>query len=318
MKKAAVILICVAMVLTFALNVGAQSKTRIAIATGGTGGVYYPYGGTLAEIISQKVPNVLATAEVTGASVENVRLVGKKDVALAFAMNDTVYQAYKGEGKFKDHKIDTLRTVIQMYPHLYHIVTLKKYPINTISDLLGKKVSVGAPGSGTEYKTNLVLPVLGIKYSDIKVYRLSFAENSTQLKDGIIDVGIWSVAPPTSSVIDLSTTHDIRFIAFTKEEIQKVEKAYPYYSDWTLKKDTYRGQSEDVPSISVWNSMVCHKDAPEELIYTVTKAIFENKKMLVNTHKIAEFTTPETSANKSPIPVHPGALKYFKEVGAVK
>lgn len=318
MKKFVIIAVAVTIVFLGIQFASAQQKQRIVIATGGTGGVYYPYGGTLAEIINQKVANVFATAEVTGASVENVRLIGKKEVMFGLAMNDTVYQAYAGEGKFKDSKIDSLRTVIQMYPHIYHIVTLKKYPIQKITDLKGKKVSVGAPGSGTEYKTNLVLPELGVKYSDMKVYRLSFAENATQLKDGIIEVGIWSVAPPTSSIIDLSTTHELRFIPFTKDEIKKVEKAYPYYSEWTLKKNTYKGQTEDVPSITVWNSVVCHKDAPEDLVYRVTKAIFENKQMLTNTHKIAEFTTPEASAKKSPIPVHPGALKYFKEIGVIK
>lgn len=309
-----------AFVLIFALTqrVDAQQKQRIVVATGGTGGVYYPYGGTLAEIINQKVPNVKATAEVTGASVENIRLVAKKDVTFALAMNDTVYQAYTGDGKFKGHKVDSIRTVFQMYPHVYHIVTLEKYPAKKISDLKGKKVSVGAPGSGTEYKTNLILPLLGVKYSDMKVYRLSFSENSTQLKDGIIDVGIWDVAPPTSSVIDLSTTHRLRFIPFTKEEVDKVVKTYPFYGSITLPKNTYKGQTEEVLSVSVWNSVVCHKDTPEDLVYKVTKAVFENQKTLVNTHKIAEYTTPKASAQNSPIPIHPGALKYYKEIGVLK
>ncbi|MDD5008005.1 MAG: TAXI family TRAP transporter solute-binding subunit [Syntrophorhabdaceae bacterium] len=318
MRKALVLLVTLAIVFLGIQHADAQQKQRLTIATGGTGGVYYPYGGTLAEIINKKVPNVNATAEVTGASVENVRLIGKMDATFGLAMNDTVYQAYAGEGKFTGKKIDSLRTVIQMYPNLYHVVTLKKYPITKLTDIKGKKVSVGAPGSGTEYKTNLVLPVIGIKYADFKVYRLSFAENATQMKDGIIDVGIWSVAPPTSSIIDLATTHDIRFIPFSKEEVTKVEKAYPYYSEWVIPKNTYKGQTEDVLTIAVWNSVVCNKDLPDDLVYKITKAIFENKKMLVDTHKIAEFTTAKASATKSPIPVHPGALKYYKEIGVIK
>lgn len=296
----------------------AFAQTKITIATGGTGGVYYPYGGTMAEIISKYVPGVTATAEVTGASVENVRLVGAKKAELGLSMNDTVYQAYKGEGKFADSKIDSLRTVFQMYPNIYHIVTLKKYPIYKISDLKGKKVSVGAPGSGTELKTSQVLPTLGVSYKDMKVYRLSFAENTTQLKDGTIEVGIWSVAPPTSSIIDLATTHEIRIIPFSKEEIELIEKTYPYYVGAVLPKNTYKGQTEDIPTIAVWNSVVCHKDLPEDLVYKITKAIFEHKKMLVDTHKIAEFTSPEVSATKSPIPVHPGALKYYREIKVIK
>jgi TRAP transporter TAXI family solute receptor len=296
----------------------ALAQTKITIGTGGTGGVYYPYGGTMAEIISKFVPGVTATAEVTGASVENVRLIGQKKIELGLSMNDTVYQAYKGEGKFAGGKIDALRTVFQMYPNLYHVVTLKKYPIYKISDLKGKKVSVGAPGSGTELKTSQVLPALGIEYKDMKVYRLSFSENTTQLKDGTIEVGIWSVAPPTSSIIDLATTHEIRFIPFSKEEIEKIEKMYPYYVGSVIPKNTYKGQTEDIPTLAVWNSVVCHKDLPEDLVYKITKAIFEHKKMLVDTHKIAEFTTPEVSATKSPIPIHPGALKYYKEIKVIK
>ncbi len=303
---------------TFLFVSSSLAQTKITIATGGTGGVYYPYGGTMAEIITKFVPGVTATAEVTGASVENVRLVGQKKVELGLSMNDTVYQAYNGEGKFAGSKIDSLRTVFQMYPNLYHIVTLKKYPIYTISDLKGKKVSVGAPGSGTELKTSQVLPALGITYKDIKVYRLSFAENTTQLRDGTIEVGIWSVAPPTSSIIDLATTHEIRFIPFSKEEIEKIEKEYPYYVGSVIPKNTYKGQTEDVPTIAVWNSVVCHKDLPEDLVYRITKAIFENKKMLVDTHKIAEFTDPKVSATKSPIPIHPGALKYYREIKVIK
>lgn len=296
----------------------AQRRQRIVVATGGTGGVYYPYGGTLAEIINQHVPNVSCTAEVTGASVENVRLVARKEVTFALSMNDTVYQAYTGEGKFEGSQIEDLRTVFQMYPHVYHIVTLEKYPVRSLADLKGKKVSVGAPGSGTEYKTNLILPLLGVSYDDFRTYRLSFAENATQLKDGIIDVGIWDVAPPTSSIIDLSTTHDIRFIPFTEEEVAKVVAAYPFYGRITLKGNTYRNQADEILSVSVWNSVVCHKDAAEELVYQVTKAVFENRNVLINTHRIAEYTTVEDSANNSPIPIHPGALRYFKEVGAVQ
>ncbi len=317
-KRLWIIVLAFALVFALTLHADAQQAKRIVVATGGTGGVYYPYGGTLAEIINQKVPNVKATAEVTGASVENIRLVGKKDVTFALAMNDTVYQAYTGEGKFKGHKIDAIRTVFQMYPHVYHIVTLQKYPVKKLADLKGKKVSVGAPGSGTEYKTNLILPLLGIKYSDMKVYRLSFSENSTQLKDGIIDVGIWDVAPPTSSIIDLSTTHQLRFIPFTEEDVAKVVKTYPFYGRITLPKNTYKGQTEEILSVSVWNSVVCHKDTPDDLVYQVTKAVFENHKTLVNTHKIAEYTTPKASATNSPIPIHPGALKYYKEIGVVK
>jgi TRAP transporter TAXI family solute receptor len=296
----------------------AQQKIRISIATGGTGGVYYIYGGGLADIINKNIPNVIATAEVTGASVENLRLVARKEATFGFTMNDVLYQAYRGEGRFKEEKLDMLRSVVLIYPHVYHVITLKKYPIYKITDLKGKRVSVGAPGSGTEYKSSLILPLLGVKYEDMKVYRLSFAENTEALKNGTIEVGIWDVAPPASSVMDLVTTHEVRFIPFSEEEIKKVTSTYPFYRKIILKANTYKGQTEDVPSISVWNSIVCHKDTPEDLVYQVTKTIFECKQQLVQVHKMAEFTTPEVSAKESVIPIHPGALKYYKEKGLIK
>lgn len=318
MKRFYSLILAVLILFVFIGFANAQEKVRISIATGGTGGVYYPFGGAIAEIINKQIPNTTATAEVTGASVENVRLVGQGKATLGFTMNDTLYDAYVGTGKFKDNKIDSLRTILQVYPNVFHIVTLKKSPIKKISDLKGKKVSVGAPGSGTEYKSSLVFPLLGIDYKDMKVYRLSFAENTTQLKDGIIDAGVWSVATPTSSIMDLATTHDIFLVPFSNKEIETIEKTFPFYSKWIITKDTYKGQTQDVQTIAVWNSIVCHKDMPEDLVYKITKAIFENRKSLLDTHKIAEFTTPENSVTKSPIPIHPGALKYYKEIGAIK
>lgn len=318
MEKIFAVLLFAAVALFPIHDVSAQQKIRVAIAAGGTGGTYYPLAGTMAEIINQKIPGMEATAEVTGASVANSRMVGSKEVAFAMVMNDTLYQAYEGEGKFKNAKIDSLRTVIQMYPNLYHVVTLSKYPIHKISDLKGKRVSVGAPGSGTEAKTALVFPTLGVNYGDMKIYRLSFTENTTALRDGTIDAGIWSVGPPTSSIIDLATQHEIRFIPITPAESAKVRKLYPFYIDSIIPKNTYQNQKEDVPVLAVWNSVIANKDTPDDVVYKVVKAIFENKKMLTDTHKIAEFITPEASTKASPIPIHSGALKYYKEIGAIK
>lgn len=174
MKKIRSFVLSILVLFVFINLANAQEKVRISIATSVTGGVYYPFGGAIAEIINKLIPKATATAEVTGASVGNVRLVGQGKASLGFTMNDTLYDAYVGTGKFKDNKIDSLRTILQAYPNVFHIVTLKKSPIKKITDLKDKKVSVGAPGSGTEYKSSLVFPLLGIDYKDMKVYRLSF------------------------------------------------------------------------------------------------------------------------------------------------
>lgn len=294
----------------------AQAKTEhISIGTGGTGGVYYPYGGGLAEIFTRYAEDVKAVAEVTGASVENVKLAHKGETVIAEAMNDVVYQGYNGIGKFEG-KPQNILTMFQMYPHHYHIVTLKGKGINTIDDIKGHKVSVGAPGSGTEFKTNLVLQeALGIPYSSFKVFRLSFTENANALKDGTIDVGIWDVAAPTSSIMDLSMTRDIQIIPFSKEEIDKVCEKFPFYSPFLMPAGIYKGQDEPVANPSVWNTVACTASLDEELVYKLVKAVFEHIDYLKQIHPFAKYTTPENAIEHSVIPLHPGAIKYYKEIG---
>jgi TRAP transporter TAXI family solute receptor len=293
-----------------------QAKTKyISISTGGTGGVYYPYGGGLAEIFTRYVKGVKAVAEVTGASVENVKLAHRGETVIAEAMNDVVYQGYNGIGKFKG-KPQKILAMFQMYPHHYHVVALKGKGIKTIYDIKGHKVSVGAPGSGTEFKTNLVLQeALGIPYSSFKVFRLSFTENANALKDGTIDVGIWDVAAPTSSVMDLSITRDIYVIPFSDEDIAKICKKFPFYSPFEMPAGTYKGQDEPVANPSVWNTVACTASLDEELVYKLVKGVFGHTDYLQKIHPFAKYTTPQNAIKHSVIPLHPGAIKYYKELG---
>jgi TRAP transporter TAXI family solute receptor len=294
----------------------ALAKTQfISIGTGGTGGVYYPYGGGVAEIWTKYVKGVRAVAEVTGASVENTKLCHRGETLFGEIMNDVAYQAYNGIGKFEG-KPQKIRGMFEMYPHHYHVVALKKSGVNSIYDIKGKKVSVGAPASGTEYKTNLVLQeALGIPYSSFNVFRLSFTETANALKDGTIQVGIWDVAAPTSSVMDLSTTHDIRVISFTPEEIKKIVEKFPFYSEFTMSANTYRGQDYDVRNPSVWNTFICSADVDGELVYNLTKAVFEHQDYMIKIHPFARYTTPENAVKHAVIPLHPGAIKYLEEKG---
>ncbi len=308
--------LCVALVIGLSFGIEeAEGKAKfISIATGGTGGVYYPYGGGLAEIWTRHVPGVQAVAEVTGASVENTRLVHRGESLIGEIMNDVAYQAYFAEDRFKG-KPQKILAMFQMYPHHYHIVALKGSGIKTVYDLKGKRVSVGAPGSGTEFKTNLVFKVLGISYSDFKVHRLSFTEQANALKDGTIDVGIWDVAAPTSSIMDLATTRDIVIISFSDEDIKKIVQAYPFYSPYVLPPGVYKGQDYPVKNPSVWNTVICNADLPEDLVYKLTKAVFQHRDYLEKIHPFAKYTTPENAVNASPIPLHPGAIKYYRELG---
>jgi hypothetical protein len=288
--------------------------TFVSIGTGGTGGIYYPYGGGVAEIWSKYVPGVKAVAEVTGASVENVKLAHKGETVVGEVMGDVAVAGYKGTSKFKGKKHDILAMAI-MYPNLLQIATLKSSGITNIEQVKGRSISTGSPGSGTNFMTEAVLKALGINKGDYKDSRLSFTESANALRDGTIEVGAWSVGPGTSSILDLATTHDLHIIAFTPEQVEKILAANITYSAVDLAGGVYRGVDTAVPTIGVWNVMICQASLKTELVYNLAKALFENNDYLLKIHPSAAYTTPENAVKYSPVPLHPGTIKYLKEKG---
>ncbi len=287
----------------------------ISIGTGGTGGIYYPYGGGVAEIWTKHVKDVRAVAEVTGASVENVKLAHKGETVIGEVMGDVAVAGYKGlENKFKGKKHDILSMAI-MYPNLLQVVTLKKSGITNIEQIKGKKISSGSPGSGTNFMAETVFKALGIPLDSYKDSRLSFTESANALRDGTIEVGVWSVGPGTSSILDLATTHDIHIISFTPEQLKKIQAANEEYSAVDLAGGVYRGVDNSVPTIGVWNVMICQKSLDTDLVYNLVKALFEHQDYLLKIHPSASYTTAENAVKYSPIPLHPGTVKYLKEKG---
>jgi TRAP transporter TAXI family solute receptor len=289
---------------------------QLSIATGGTGGVYFPYGGGLAEVINNHVEGATASAEVTGASVENAALISRGDSDLALALADTVYQAFHGEGAFEGRQIDELRALASIYPNAVQIVTLADSGITSIEDLRGQRVSVGAPGSGTEVSAQTLLAANGITYDDFTPERLNFNETADALRDGDIVAGFWSVGPPTSSIMNLATTRSISIIALTEEQIAAAIEVEPTFAPYTLRAGTYDGMDEGVLTISTPNVLIVHADMDEDLAYNITKAMFENVDELIAIHPAANDTTVEFTIDSTPIPFHPGALRYLEEVGA--
>jgi hypothetical protein len=288
--------------------------TFVSIGTGGTGGIYYPYGGGVAEIWSKYVPGVKAVAEVTGASVENVKLAHKGETVVGEVMGDVAVAGFKGTSKFKGKKHDILAMAI-MYPNLLQIVTLKSSGITNIEQVKGRSISTGSPGSGTNFMTEAVLKALGINKGDYKDSRLSFTESANALRDGTIEVGAWSVGPGTSSILDLATTHDIHIIAFTPEQVKKILTANATYSSVDLAGGVYRGVDTAVPTIGVWNVMICQAGLKTDLVYNLAKVLFEHNDYLLKIHPSAAYTTPENAVKYSPVPLHPGTIKYLKEKG---
>ena len=295
---------------------GAFAQTNISIATGGTGGVYYPYGGGLAEVINQHVEGYSAVAEATGASEENVALIFQGDSDIALALADTVFQAYSGTGAFEGREISNLRALGSIYPNAVHIVTLAGTGITSLSDLSGKRVSLGAPGSGTTISAEALLGANDVSLDDMQVQRLDFNETTAALRDGQIDAGFLSVGPPTSSILDLAATRDVVLVPLTEAEVAAAQEVDPSYAPYTMSAETYPGQTEDVLALSTPNVLIVAEEMDEELAYNVVKALYENVDELIAIHPAANDTTVEFSMASTPIPLHPGALRYYEEVGA--
>jgi len=301
-------------------NAGAQSKemNRLSLLTGGTGGVYYPYGGALAQVISKYVPNASCTAEVTAAAVDNIKLLKAGKGELAMVIADVASDAILGKERFeKDGKIP-LRTLAVLYGNLNHMVVLKDSGIRSVPELKGKKVSVGAPGSATEVKSSRILEAFGVDPGkDIRRERLSVAESAGALKDRKIDAFCWDGGLPTAAVMDLAATPGIsaRILPQDKALPALIQKYGPVYYNALIPKGTYAGMETDVPVIGVATKLVCMESFDSGLAYEIVKAILEHKSDLVAVHKSAEHLSLQGAVTGSSIPFHPGALKYYAEKG---
>jgi TRAP transporter TAXI family solute receptor len=301
-----------------ALSFGAPAlaQEQLSIATGGTGGVYYPMGGGLAEIINAHVDGYSATAEVTGASVENMGLIATGDADVAIGLADTVYQAYSGTGRFEGQQLPMVRGLASLYANMVHIVTLEGSGISSLDDLRGKRVSVGAPGSGTEVNTAAILEANGITYDDIEEQRLNFNETADALGNGDIDAGFWSVGAPTSSILNLATTQDIAIIEMTAAQLEAAMGASATFAVTTLAGGTYNGVDDDVTVLGIPNVLTVSSEMSDDLAYAITSAMFENIAELRAVHPAANQTTVELTLSATPVPLHPGAIRYFEEIGA--
>ena len=309
----------VAVALGFAAPAAAQMQ--LSIATGGTGGVYYPMGGGLAEIINNHIDGYSATAEVTGASVENMGLIATGDADLAIALADTVAQAYTGTGRFEGQQLSMVRGIASMYANMVQIVALEGSGVTTLADLRGRRVSVGAPGSGTEVNAEQILSANGLSYDDIEEQRLNFNETADALANGDIDAGFWSVGAPTSSILNLATTQSIHMIALSPEEMTAAIGANPIFARTTLPGGVYAGVDEAVPVVGVPNVLVVSAEMDDDLAYAITKARGELDPNTIiaelqAVHPAANQTTVEFTLDATPVPLHPGAIRYFEEIGA--
>jgi len=300
----------------FAAPAHAQ-KTQISITTGGTGGVYYPLGGGMANILSKYIPGLNATAEVTGGSVDNLKLLGSGKSEVAFSMVDAAWDAAQGVDKFKDGKINA-RTLMVLYPNRMQVVTIEGTGINKLADLKGKRVSLGSAGSGTEIMALRVLEAVGIDAKkDLKQERLGVAESVGAIKDRKIDAFFWVGGVPTAAVTDLAATPGIKIKLIDHgEAVEGMNKKYgPLYVKGFIAPSSYQGMDKPVDNVDVWNILIASDKMSDQLAYDIVKTLMEKKPELVAVHKEAQNIDLKYQKIGSPLPYHPGARKYFEEQG---
>lgn len=309
-----------AVVMSAALFVGcgggekqAAEKKFINIATGGTAGTYYPIGGAMAEILNKEIPGMNASAQSTGASVSNVNMLHDEQVDMAIIQNDIAFYAANGTEMFKDKDVKNLRGIATLYPETCQFVTLESSGIKTISDVKGKRVAVGAAGSGVEANVRQILELYGISYDDITVQYLSFAEGASALKDGNVDVACLTAGYPTAAVQDVSSQNKVRLLPVDADKADELIAKYPFYTKTVIPAGTYQGFDEAVPAVSVMAMLVATDKVDDKLGYDIAKAIFSNLDRVQAAHSVGKLITKEGALNGMPLKMNAGAEKFFKE-----
>lgn len=292
---------------------GGGEKKFINIATGGTSGTYYPLGGALADILNKNVKGANASAQSTGASVANVNLLKEGKVDIAFVQNDISYYAVKGLEMFKGKEVKNLKGLATLYPETIQIVTTAKTGVKTLADIKGKRVAVGAAGSGTEANARQILEAAGITYDDIKVQYLSFGEAASALKDGNVDVAFVTAGFPTAAIQDLATQHDVVLVPVDAAMADQLIKKYPYYTKIKIPAKTYNKLNADVEAVAVKCMLVVTDKFSNDLGYDVLKALYGNLDRMKAAHNVAKAITKASGKDGMSIPLNGGAEKFFNE-----
>ncbi|ALS78092.1 TAXI family TRAP transporter solute-binding subunit [Planococcus kocurii] len=282
----------------------------LSILTGGTTGTYYPLGGAMASIIETET-GLDTTAEVSQASAANMTALADGDAQIAFVQTDTAFYAAEGSNMFEGEVIDTVSAIGALYPETIQLVTTSSSGIASFDDLAGKKISVGAPGSGTYINAEQLLEIHGMTMDDIDAQNLDFGESQESLQSGQIDAAFITAGTPTGAVESLGATSDVVIIPVEKDKADELIEKYPYYAHDVVPSGIY-GLTEEVPTVSVLAMLVVQNDLSEDLVYNITKAIYENTDKIQ--HAKAELIKAETGLDGIGIDIHPGAQKYFDEV----
>jgi TRAP transporter TAXI family solute receptor len=316
MKKALAVLVVCAAVIAF-VTVASAGEVKLILATGGTAGTYYPFGGAMAKIWGSKIPGMNVTAQATGASIENIRLMNKDEVELALVQSDNIDWAFYGKEVFKE-KITKMAAIAVLYPEVVHIVVRGDSPAKTFGDLKGMKVGVGAPGSGTEANFRQLMEVYEMKKDDVKGQYLSYAESAEQFKDKHIDSFFLTTGVPNSAIMDVANVRPIKLVSIEDAMVAKITQKYPFLAPAKIPANTYKGQPEEVKTIAVMAVLIADPKLSESVVYNLTKTMIDNQSELASAHAKGKELSLQTATKGVSIPFHPGAVKYYKEKGVMK
>lgn len=297
---------------------GTTGNQNLVMATGGASGTYYPYGGAVATALSGQIEGLNINVQTTGASSANIRLVAQNEADMAIVQNDVMDYAYNGTELFEGEKIDNIAAMATLYAEVCQIVVDPSSGINSIADLKGKRVSVGDAGSGVEANSKQILGAYGISFDDITVQNLGFGDSANAMKDKKIDAFFCTAGAPTTAIMELASTNNIKILSIDEEQMKTLCEQYPYYSEYTIAQDVYAGLDSDVKTLAVKAAFIVNPDLDEDLVYNMTKALFENKDAIASAHNKGSELDVNAGAQNISIPFHPGAAKYFKEVGAME
>lgn len=289
---------------------------KLTMGTGGTTGTYYAFGGVIANVLNGKNVGVNINVQSTGASKANIYLVNDGEADLAIVQNDVMDYGYKGTDLFAEEgAADQFTTVAALYAEVCQVVSTKD--ITSIEDLRGKRVSVGDAGSGVEFNARQILEAYDISFDDINVNNLGFGDSSDALKDGKIDAFFCTAGAPTTAIVELATTNDINLLAIDDEHAAKLADAYPFYTTYPVPGGSYKGVDEDVQTVAIKATLIASPNLSEETVYNLTKALFDNQQEIASAHSKGEELNLEYAVSGISVPFHPGAEKYYKEVGAL-
>jgi TRAP transporter TAXI family solute receptor len=324
LKRKVISIICLVLIFTMVFSAcgksgsGGEISASLKFATGGTTGTYYAFGGIISQVLQDNVKGLSATVHSSGASKTNIFELADGDADIALVQNDVAHYAYTGTDLFEaDGAEQGFSIVAGLYAEVCQVVTTKN--ITSIDQLKGKSVSVGDAGSGTEFNAKQILEVYGITFEDIDKHNLSFGDSADALKDGKIDAFFCVAGAPTTAIVDLSTTKEINILEVDDEHAAKLKDNYGFYSQYTIPGGSYRGIDQDVKTVAVKATLVASNKLSEDVVYAITKTLFEKKDDIAAGHdKGKELSLENAVKGFSSVPFHPGAEKYFKEIGVLK